>query len=124
MRLSLFIVSTCLVALSACKNGTLQEETPALVSEPGPESRAELQGLVSTALGGVDVLLADDVLSESSVLIVERQARRDPQGKRLPGRELGKPEKFQLLLSGNHCVLLQQSTGKRWDLQETRCIPE
>lgn len=120
----LLIVSTCVVVLSACKNGILPEETPALVSEPGPESRAELQAVVSKALGGVDVLLAEDVMTETSVLLVERQARRDPQGRRLPGRDLGTPEKFQLLLSGDHCVLLQQSTGERWDLQETRCIPE
>lgn len=120
----LLIASTCLLALSACKNGTMQQEVPALVSEPGPESRAELQGLVSAALTGVDVLLADDVLSESSVLIVERQTRRDPQGNRLPGRDLSKPERFQLLLSGDRCILHQQSSGKRWELQETRCIPE
>lgn len=120
----LLIASTCLFALLACKNGTMQQDVPALVSEPGPESRAELQGLVSTALGGVDVLLAQDVLSESSVLVVERQARRDPQGNRLPGRDLSTPERFQLLLSGDRCILHQQSSGKRWELQKTRCIPE
>lgn len=118
------IASTCLLALAACKNGTMQQEVPALVSEPGPESRAELQRLVSAALAGVNVLLAEDVLSESSVLIVERQSHRDPQGNRLPGRDLGKPERFQLLLSGDRCILLQQSSDKRWELQETRCVPE
>lgn len=120
---SLLLVSASLLALAACKNGTMQQEVPAVIHEPTAEARAELQSHVSSALA-TDVLLADDALSESSVLIVERRVRRDPAGNRLPGRDLGRPEEFQLLLSGGNCVLVRQSTGERWKLREVNCVPE
>lgn len=121
---TVLIAGLCLVTLIACKNGTIQQEVPAVISEATAASRAELQALVSKALAGANVILAEDALSQSSMLIVDRQVRRDAQGNRLLGRDLGKPERFQLLLRGDKCALLQQSTGKRWELQEATCVPE
>lgn len=118
----LFVASVLL--LVACKNGTLQDEVPARVQAPTPAGKAELQAAVAEALGRTEVLLADDAFIDSSTLVVERRPARDPAGNRLPGRELEKPERFQLLLSGGDCILLRESSGERWTLREVRCQPE
>lgn len=118
------VLITCVLILAACKNGTLQDEVPARAGKLEPSELAELRTTVSAALGGVDVLLSDKAFSESSTLIIERRAGRDPQGNRLPGRDLGRPEKFHLVLSGGQCVLVQESSGQRWELRNLHCVPE
>jgi hypothetical protein len=113
-----------LAALTGCKNGTLQPEVPARLTEPSAEARAELEQIVAEAAGAYSVNLAEHPFADSNVLVVERRPQRDPQGDRLPGRDLGRPERFQLLVSGGACILLQESTGKRWELREASCLPE
>ncbi|MEX1032345.1 MAG: hypothetical protein WDZ30_03205 [Cellvibrionaceae bacterium] len=99
----------------------MKEEIAALITDPTPASRAELQNIVSTALHGAHVNLADDALTESSTLVIERQPRRDPLGNRLPGRTLETPERFHLLLSGGKCVLVHHNSEQRWELREASC---
>jgi len=41
----------------------------------------------------------------------------------LNGRELGRPEKFQLVKSGSRCVLIQDSSGQRFTLTKIDCAP-
>lgn len=115
----------CLLALAACKNGTVHDEqaAPARISEPSSTSRAEIQNAIREALGR-DVALAENALSDSSVLIVERQARRDPPGNRLPGRDLDAPEHFELWLRGDTCVLVHRGSGESWELTQSVCEPE
>jgi hypothetical protein len=107
--------------LSACAQGLAHEEVPALIDHPTSESRAELAKVVSTALNGAPITLADDALTRDSVLIIERVQRRDAQGLPLNGRELERPEQFRLLKSGRRCVLVHERTGKRWPLRSTTC---
>jgi hypothetical protein len=110
--------------LVGCKNGTLQEEVPARLAEPSASARAELEAIVASAVGAHQLTLADHPFADSNVLIVETTPRRDPQGNRLPGRDLGRPERFQLLVSGEDCILLEERTGERWVLRKARCLPE
>ena len=113
-----------LVALSACKTATTQEDVPALIAEPTPESRAELTRVVSKALNGAPVTLADDALTQNSQLIIERNEPRDSQGRPLSGRDLGKPDHFQLVKAGPECILIHQANDKRYVLTDTTCAPE
>jgi hypothetical protein len=98
------------------------QERPALIVKPSAETRAALLDAVRSALGGVQVTLADDALTRESVLIVERTARRDTEGRRLQGRELGKPERFRLVKSAASCVLIHERTGRRFRLERTECV--
>ncbi|MCW8195161.1 hypothetical protein F6455_10220 [Proteobacteria bacterium 005FR1] len=113
-----------LAAMTGCKNGTLQHEAPARLAEQSDAARAELEQIIAKAAGAYTVTLAEHPFADSSVLLVERRPQRDPQGHRLPGRDLGNPERFQLLVSGEDCILLQESTGKRWELREANCLPQ
>jgi hypothetical protein len=88
-------------------------DVPARISAPTPLSRAELARAVSAALSA-PVTLADDALTRDSVLVVE---------KRSTGRDLGRPERFQVLKRGNECVLVHEATGKRTTLASTTCEP-
>jgi hypothetical protein len=125
MRLRpLLLVIGVLAVWSGCQTLTGSRDVPARITHPTPESRAELQRVVSDALHGAAVTLADDALTESSVLTIERRRPRDMQGREMTGRELGRPEQFRLFRNGERCVLVQQPDGPRWALEQTTCVPE
>ncbi|HEY4368285.1 MAG TPA: hypothetical protein VGN07_13710 [Steroidobacteraceae bacterium] len=90
-----------------------QPDAPAVIVNPSAQSHAELQAAVTRALGIADVAIADDALTNDSTLIIERS--------RLDGRELGKPESFQLVMSGEQCILVHTRTMTRQVLIQTRC---
>lgn len=127
------IVGLCCVgaALTACKatapvpyESSLQGNVPAVIVNPTAESRVELQQAVSKMLSGADVMLAEDALTKSSILIIERQHHRSLDNPPLSGRDLGTPERFHLLLTGTGCVLVHESDQSMVPLPETDCVPE
>jgi hypothetical protein len=95
-------------ALAAC-------DEPAVITAPTPASREELARVVSAALHGARVTLADDALTKESILFIERA--------RLRGRVMEKPEQFQLVWGGSQCVLIHRRTGERYALAHTTCTP-
>lgn len=112
------------VLVCACKSMPAKGDQPAVIVNPTAESRAELQHVVSDMLFGADVLLADEALTETSVLIIERQRIRSLQNPPLSGRDLGRPERFQLFTTGTGCVLVHESNHARYELAEVECVPE
>ncbi len=108
---------------AACHPRPAARDLPALITHPTPEGRAELVRVLSRALNGAPVTIADDALTKDSTLIIERTLRRDAQGRPLDGRETGRPERFQLVRNGSRCLLLQESTGRRWRLAASTCAP-
>ena len=113
-----------LLLLAACAAEPLPEGLPARVVEPDAASRAELHGIVRTALGGREVVLAPDALTTESLLLIEPAPPRGIDAPPATGRQLGRPERFRLVRDGPQCVLIQDSTGLRWLLLDTRCVPE
>lgn len=115
----------CIALLAAaCKVNPMHEERPARIVNPTPESRAELQRVVSDMLFGADVALADDALTTSSVLIVERRRIRNLESPPLSGRDLGQPEHFRLVTTGKQCLLIHENDRARYELLETECVAE
>lgn len=115
-------VSLALVmGLAACRGWPADRGVPAIVTHPTAASRADLERAVSQAFGGVPVRLARDALTRESVLIVGRAQARDIRGLPLNGRELQRPQHFQLLLRASQCVLLHIETGRARVLARTRC---
>jgi len=92
-----------------------QPDVAAVIDKPTKESRAELGQAVARVLNSAPVTLADDALTRDSLLIIERA--------RLDGREMGKPEHFRLVKSGEHCTLVHERTGARTTLASTTCQP-
>jgi len=108
------------VCLVACNNLPTQADRAALIGRPTPESFAELSAVLQQALGPREIRLAPDVLTQSSVLALEQGGNLD---RAATGRSLDMPERFELVLSGNRCVLVQARTGDRWVLEQTDCVP-
>ena len=94
-----------------------------MISAPTPASREELARVVSAALHGAPVTLADDALTKESVLIIERAGIRDAHGVRIDGRVMEKPEEFRLVKSGSQCVLIHRRAGERHTLTHATCTP-
>lgn len=113
------IVVACLFA-TACAS-MAQDAHPALIVDSSEHTRAELVRIVGAALGNADVLIANDALTRESSLFIERRPARDATGQRLSGRDYDKPERFDLVRQGSKCVLVQASTGTRYELKNVRC---
>ena len=93
---------------------------PAAVMDSTPSGRADLERAVAAALGA-EVLIADDALTTSSILTIERRAPRTIEGRVSTGRILDRPETFQLVLDGDQCVLVHRRTGEPYPLENVRC---
>jgi hypothetical protein len=107
--------------MAACTTAPAQDERPALIVEPTPDSRAELLNTVRTALNNAPLSLAADALTYDSQLLIERQPRFDVRGLPANGRELGLPERFLLSTDGKRCVLTHDNTRQRYVLTQTQC---
>jgi hypothetical protein len=119
-------LAAALLSPAGCQTPRAQaatpEEVPAVIVRPTAASRAALARAVSAALDGVRVTLADDALTRESVLVLEHTPRRDPYGLPLSGRDLGMPERFELLKRGDQCILVHERTGRRTTLLATSCV--
>jgi hypothetical protein len=125
MRATLAACAVCgaLLAIPACRTLDTRREVPAVVVHPSAPSRAALRQALSAALDGAPVALAADALTGSSTLVIERAHPRDVRGLPLSGRDLGAPERFQLVASDGDCVLVHDRTGRRFTLSATECAP-
>ena len=85
-----------------------------------PAALADIQQAVTAALGK-DVLVADDALTKSSLLTIDRRVTKTMEGRVGSGRILDPPETFQLVLEGDQCVLVHDRTGKAYPLENARC---
>ena len=118
-----YVVAT-LVVLSACRGGRATlEDVPALIVNPTPTSRFELTRVVTTAVNDTAIALADDALTETSALTLERSPPRSIEGQPATGRLLDQPVRFRLVINGENCVLINEADGRRWRLFQTECIP-
>lgn len=118
----------CAIAVAAfvagCASSDTSLDVAALRTNVDDRSTRELQGVVSSALDGVAVTIADDALTRESTLIIERGLRRSVGRSPELGRDLGRPNHFQLILDTRQCFLVHEETGLRWMLTDTQCAPE
>jgi hypothetical protein len=117
------LMAAGLLVLSGCRTGSARQDVAAVITNPTAQSRAELVRAVSQALNGATVTVADDALTRDSTLVIERARVRDAGGRRVDGRELGRPERFRLVKNGSRCVLVHEPGGKRWMLRSATCAP-
>lgn len=115
-----FASATMLIA-AACRTIPDQRDVPAVIVDPTAQTKAALSKAVSEALHGLPVKLADDALTKTDLLIIEREHPRDPAGHPLDGREREMPEQFQLVKSGDQCILIHRRTERRFSLMDVAC---
>lgn len=110
------------VLMAGCVGSSGGREMPARLLPPSEAARAELHAVVAAAIGQADVRLAEDVLQQDGVLLLERRPRTDPMGQRLPGRDLGSPSRFRLFIADDRCLLRQIDSDRSWHLEQARCV--
>ena len=110
--------------LAGCASTDTSLDVAALRTNVDDRSTRELQGVVSSALDGVAVTIAEDALTRESTLIIERGLRRSVDRGPELGRDLGRPNHFRLILDSRQCFLVHEETGLRWMLADTECTPE
>ncbi len=118
------LASLFLALLVACSTSAIQADVPALMTNPSEDTRLEIEQSVSAALDGAKITIASDALTHSSVLTIEQGMSRSIDRAPELGRNLGRPEHFQLVIDGPQCVLVHQRTGLHWILKKTECIAE
>jgi hypothetical protein len=113
-----------LAAAVGCSTSAIQDDIPALLTNPGPDTHREIEQSISAALDGVDIAIAEDALTRNSTLTIERGMKRSIARSPEMGRDLGRPEHFQLVIDGPQCVLVHASTGLHWILKSSECVAE
>ena len=109
--------------LCGCQTMAADKERPARIIDADDASRAALQAALRDALGR-DVLLAESALTDSSRLIIEVSPPRTMENPAPAGLELRDPLQFQLVKSGDDCILVNLQDDSRRVLADTRCEAE
>ena len=119
------IVAACVpFAVAACQTvATAAEEKPARIVNADDASRAALQTTVNDILN-TQVLLADDALTDSSLLVIERNPPRTLQNPNPRGLIMETPIQFRLVINGSDCILIDERDSARYELRSTACKAE
>ena len=121
---NLGILVVLIAQFTGCAHQPVDVDVPATITNPSKATYQELEQILSTALKGMPVILADDALTKSDRLIIERKMQFDPQGNPIMGRELGTPYQFRLVKRNNTCILVNATSGDRWPLVKAKCTTE
>lgn len=116
--------TTAVILISGCQTMNAASDVPALIAAPDDASRAALRQTVSAIFGGQDVPLADNALTKSSLLLIERDPRGSLDAPPATGRVMEEPIRFRLVNSGGECVLVDLRDESRHLLPDTTCVPE
>lgn len=117
------LIVSALAVVAGCKNVAPATDQPAVIVNPDAASRAALQAVVNTALQ-TEVALADDALTKSSLLVIERRIPPTFEGSAAGGRTMEPPIQFQLVVNGAECALIDQRNQVRSVLENTACEAE
>ena len=108
------------MSIAACKNVAPETDQEAVIVNPDAASRAALQASLSESLH-TDVALAEDAVTQTSVLIIEQKAPQSIEGSPAQGRNMQMPIQFRLVKNGAECVLVDQRDLSRSVLTDTEC---
>jgi hypothetical protein len=111
------------ISFAGCKNVAPDADQAAVIVNPDAASRAALQTTVNAVLH-TDVALADDALTETSILTIERKIPQSIEGSPAQGRNMEMPIQFHLVRNGSECILIDQRDMTRTVLTDTVCSVE
>ncbi len=117
------IIAGVALAVAGCQSLVSGEDIAARITNPTDHSRAALQNTINEVLN-THVALADDALTDSSVLTIEQHPPRNMQNLPAQGRNMDKPIQFRLVLNGSDCILIDQRDNSRHRLEKTTCAAE
>ena len=108
------------IVLAGCQTLESTDDLPAWITNPDGDSRAALQAAVNEALN-TDVALADDALTDSNILTIERNLPDSLESQPAQGRNMDMPIQFKLVISGGECVLIDKRDESRRILENISC---
>lgn len=112
-----------IMSLTGCQTLATDDDVAARITNPTDDTRAALQEAVNDALD-TDVMLANDALTDSSVLTIERNPPRSMENLNAQGRNMDMPMQFRLVLNDGDCVLIFTADDSRRKLADTSCVAE
>jgi len=116
-------LAVCAVIFAGCKNVAPDTDQAAVIVDPDAASRAALQETVNAVLH-TDITLADNALTDTSALTIERKIPQSIEGSPAQGRNMEMPIQFRLVTDGTNCILVDQRDASRHMLADTRCVAE
>lgn len=116
---------TAVITLTAlgCQTMGNNYDKAARIVNNNDASRAALQEVVNKVFG-TNVTLADNALTDSSVLTIERSPRPTMENPNPLGRNMEMPIQLRLVVNGSDCVLIDQRDRSRHILANTTCEAE
>ncbi len=117
------VIAGIAFVMVGCQTLANGEDVAARITNPTDHSRAALQNIVNDVLN-TNVALADDALTDSSVLIIEQHPPRNMQSPPSQGRNMDAPIQFRLVLNDSDCILIDQRDNSRYVLEMTTCAAE
>lgn len=115
--------ATIALAALGCQTVGGDYDKPARIVDNNDASRAVLQETVN-AVFGTHVTLADDALTDASVLTIERSPRPTMENPNPLGRNMEMPIQLRLVINGTDCILIDQRDRSRHILANTSCEAE
>jgi len=109
--------------MSGCQTMATEQDRPARIVNADAASQAALQSVVNDVLN-TEVLLADTALTDSSLLVIERNPPRSLQNPQPLGRVMEAPLQFRLVINGPDCILIDERDSARYLLKNTACKVE
>jgi len=117
------LIAALAVGVTGCRAVATEHDRAARIVNADDNSRAALQRAANDALN-TNVTLADNALTESSLLIIERSPPRSMQNLPTQGRNMDVPIQFRLVINRDDCILIDQRDRSRYLLEDTRCEAE
>ncbi len=109
-----------MVMLIGCQASTAA--VPAVLIKVDNAIKQQIERFVIDIVGGTQVSLADNVLTEQSELFIEQRMPLDAQGRPLDGRHSLPSYRFTLVKVQGKCVLQHPGSSKSVQLTNTACL--
>ncbi|MCP4488405.1 MAG: hypothetical protein GY820_13950 [Gammaproteobacteria bacterium] len=109
------------LTIIGCKTIQVNAPAPALLEEVTDEVLTEIRQVISAALHGRKVIIADNVFTRSSKLIIQRKRHLDASGNPVQTRVDEAPFIYQLLKQNNSCFIEEASSSRRYILLQAKC---
>ena len=123
LKLHTLLAALLPLTVLGCQTVGTNTDTPALIVNPDAASRAALRNAVDTAFG-TSVTLADDALTNSSLLTIERSPQSTIDNPNPQGRIMEMPFQLRLYINGDDCILVDERDQRRFTLPDTSCVAE
>lgn len=107
--------------LSSCLTTEPIQPVAALLEQPSSETRILLESVIGDLLNSKPIKLADNVFTQKSTVVIERNQPKNSRGNLLDGRERRSADTVSLLTEAGKCYLKHDQSGNIKRVGNIRC---